>query len=196
MFLRFNDVEEIVSCEVYVNKNIATIKFPDGETPVLNTSGFKLFLDETQEFDISGNSYLGFTTIYRNDDTTAEYNGYQLSNDGSVYVKPTPPEQEQEPGLEEKTEATVVFMSDGICSLNGDTDIVVPVGTDAITLNAPLVTTDHKHEFVAWSPSLTGTITDDIVYTAIGRLKEQYTIESRLNMLEASVLEMSEVVYQ
>ncbi|MBD5531238.1 MAG: hypothetical protein HDQ98_03405 [Lachnospiraceae bacterium] len=44
------------------------------------------------QHDIGGNSYDGFTTIYRNDDETAKANSYQLSNDGSVYIAPPPPE--------------------------------------------------------------------------------------------------------
>lgn len=63
----------------------------------MNTNGFKLYLDEEMRHDISGNNYEGFTMIYRNDDETAKYNGYQLSNDGSVYIAPPPPEPAPEP---------------------------------------------------------------------------------------------------
>lgn len=59
---------------------------------VVNISGFDLFLDEKGEVNIGGDSYHGFNTIYRNDDYTAGFHGYQLSDDGSVYVEPVVPE--------------------------------------------------------------------------------------------------------
>ncbi|MCM1104502.1 MAG: hypothetical protein NC409_10405 [Clostridium sp.] len=74
-----------------------TLQFPPGAEPEKNTGGFRLYLDEKMEHDIGGDSYLGFTTIYRDDETTVAYNGYQLSNDGSVYVAPPPPEPVPEP---------------------------------------------------------------------------------------------------
>lgn len=92
-------------------ENIVTLKFE--EEKEVNTSGFDLFLDEEFEVDIGGDSYHGYTTMYRNDETTEEYNGYQLSNDGSVYVPPEPePEPEPyEPTLEELKEQKVSEMN-------------------------------------------------------------------------------------
>ena len=92
-------------------ENIVTLKFE--EEKEVNTSGFDLFLDEECEVDIGGDFYHGYTTMYRNDETTEEYNGYQLSNDGSVYVPPEPePEPEPyEPTLEELKEQKIAEMN-------------------------------------------------------------------------------------
>ena len=105
-YVRFLGDESVRKAIVVPNdkENIVTLKFE--EEKEVNTSGFDLFLDEECEVDIGGDSYHRFTTMYRNDETTEEYNGYQLSNDGSVYVPPEPePEPEPyEPTLEELKE--------------------------------------------------------------------------------------------
>lgn len=94
-YLKFLNSKNLIKCTVKPDGNIVTLKFPD--TVVVNTSGFHLFLDEAGQVDIGGDSYIGFTTIYRNDEETAKYNGYQLSNDGSEYVEPPKPEPTPEP---------------------------------------------------------------------------------------------------
>lgn len=102
-YVRFLGDESVRKAIVMPNdkENIVTLKFE--EEKEVNTSGFDLFLDEECEVDIGGDSYHRFTTMYRNDETTEEYNGYQLSNDGSVYAPPEPePEPEPyEPTIEE-----------------------------------------------------------------------------------------------
>lgn len=98
MYIKYNNAENTVQCTVIPQSNtIVMLKFPRGNEPIINTSGFKLYLDAEMQHDIGGDSYAGFTTIYRNDEETAKYNGYQLSNDGSVYIAPTPPEPIPEP---------------------------------------------------------------------------------------------------
>ena len=93
-YLKFLDSKTLLKCTVVpAGDNIVTLKFPDSVT--VDTSGFDLSLDAQGEHDIGGDSYHGFTTVYRNDEETAKYNGYQLSNDGSVYEdqpQPTPVE--------------------------------------------------------------------------------------------------------
>lgn len=116
MYIKFNDAESAVQCTVKPQGNVVTLQFPRGNDPVVNTSGFKLYLDEEIQHDISGNSYDGFTMIYRNDDETAKYNGYQLSNDGSVYIAPPPPEPAPDPEpyiptLEEMQEQKITEMN-------------------------------------------------------------------------------------
>lgn len=116
MYIKFNDAESAVQCTVKPQGNIVTLQFPCGNELIVNTSGFKLYLDEEMQHNISGNSYDGFTTIYRNDDETAKYNGYQLSNDGGVYIAPPPPEPVPEseqyvPTLEETQEQKIVEMN-------------------------------------------------------------------------------------
>lgn len=106
-YIRFLGSDLIYKASVIPVDNIVTLKF-DSEKEV-SAAGFDLFLDEDCKVDIGENFYHGFTTIYRNDSVTAEYNGYQLSNDGSVYVAPEPPEP-YIPTLEEVQEAKVMEM--------------------------------------------------------------------------------------
>lgn len=101
-YLRFLDSNELVRCMVTpVGEHIVTLSFPD--TVMVNTSGFDLFLDAEGKIDIGGISYHSFQTVCRNDEVTGAYNGYQLSNDGSVYVEPVVTIPEPEP-LYEPTE--------------------------------------------------------------------------------------------
>lgn len=94
-YLKFLDSKNLVKATVIPSgDNIVTIKFERGI--VVDTSGFDLYLDEAGTVDIGEGHYHGFTTVYRNDEFTAKENGYQLSNDGSIYeepVIPDPPEQ-------------------------------------------------------------------------------------------------------
>lgn len=109
-YLKFLDSKKIIQCIVVPeSEHVVTLKFHDAV--VVDTNGFDLFLDEKGELDIGGDSYHGYNTVYRNDDTTAEYNGYQLSNDGSVYEEqpqPTP----VEPTLDELKEQKISEMND------------------------------------------------------------------------------------
>ncbi len=108
-YLKFLDSNSLIKCSVVPQgENVVSIKFSDAI--VVDTSGFDLFLDKEGEVDIGGEHYRGFNTIYRNDEVTAEYNGYQLSNDGSVYVEPEL-EPEYEPTLEEVMEQKVSEMN-------------------------------------------------------------------------------------
>lgn len=109
-YLRFLNGDTIHKAIVIPMGNIVTLKF-DGEKEV-STSGFNLYLDEECTVDIGGKYYHIFTTIYRNDNNPEMYNGYQLSNDGSVWVRP--PEMDTEPyvpTLEELIEKKVSDMN-------------------------------------------------------------------------------------
>lgn len=86
MYIKFNDSHVLVGCDVIVNENVATLKFANGV--IVDTSGFNVYLDASGEYNIGGDHYMRFNTIYRNDEVTESYNGYQLSNDGSVYTEP------------------------------------------------------------------------------------------------------------
>lgn len=111
-YVRFLGDKNAKKVIVIPNNNIVTLKF-DGEKEV-NTNGFDIFLDKECKVDIGGNSYHGYTTMYRNDEVTEEYNGYQLSNDGSIYVPPQPdPDTEPyEPTLHELKEQKVAEMNE------------------------------------------------------------------------------------
>ena len=63
--------------------HILTIQFE--KEKVLNLSGFDLFNDKECTVDIGAGAYQNFKTLYRNDEETEKYNGYQLSDNGSVY---------------------------------------------------------------------------------------------------------------
>lgn len=111
-YLKFVDSQNLISCKVIPTGNIVTLEFPG--SVIVDKSGFRLYLDPEGEHDIGGDDYLGYTTIYRNDEVTAEYNGYQLSNDGSVWTPPAPapePEPAPEPTLEELQEMKVQEMN-------------------------------------------------------------------------------------
>ena len=103
-YLKFLISSKVYKCKVILQDNIVTLKF-DSDMEV-STAGFDLYLDEKCQTDIGVGYYRDFTTLYRNDDTTAEYNGYQLSKDGSVYEEPEPPEPTEPyvPTLEEVQE--------------------------------------------------------------------------------------------
>ena len=112
-FIRFLNAQNLIRCTVSPRgKNLVTLKFPD--TVVVNTSGFHVFLDVAGEEDIGGPAYEGFTTLFRNDEETHKYKGYQLSNDGRVYISPEPePEPEPYvPTLDEVKEHKISEMND------------------------------------------------------------------------------------
>lgn len=111
-YLKFLDSNNLIPCTVNPSGNVVTLEFPG--SVIVDKSGFRLYLDPEGEHDIGGEDYLGYTTIYRNDEVTAAYNGYQLSNDGSVWTPPEPtpePEPSPEPTLEEHREAKVQEMN-------------------------------------------------------------------------------------
>ena len=106
-YLKFLNSSKIYKCTVIPQDNTVTLKF-DSDMEVSN-AGFDLYLDEKCQIDIGVGFYHNFTTVYRNDETTAKYNGYQLSNDGSVY-KETDPIPETEPTLDELKASKIAEM--------------------------------------------------------------------------------------
>lgn len=109
--------------------NIATLKFQDEKE--INNSGFDVFIDEDCEIDIGGEHYHGFTTIYRNDEETEKYNGYQLSNDGSTYAPPEPIQPEpQNMTLEElKKEKVAEMNQEQQRIIQSGVDVPLSIGT-------------------------------------------------------------------
>lgn len=127
-YLKFLDSQKIIQCTVVPeSEHVVTLKFHDAVT--VDKSGFDLFLDEKGELDIGGDSYHSYNTVYRNDNTTAEYNGYQLSNDGSVYEyqpQPTP----IEPTLDELKEQKIAEMNTAQQeSIQNGVDVTLSDGT-------------------------------------------------------------------
>lgn len=104
-YIRFLGEKTPHKATVIPTNNIVTVKF--GTDVIENKNGFDLFLDKECTIDIGGTFYQKFTTIYRNDSVTKKYNGYQLSNDGSVYVEPeiSPNPKHYNPTLDEVKES-------------------------------------------------------------------------------------------
>lgn len=107
-YLKFLNSNKSYKCTVKPNGNIVTLEFESEKE--ISTNGFDLYNDMECQVDIGNNFYHDFTTIYRNDEVTSKYNGYQLSNDGSVYIEPEPI-PEPEPTLEEIKEQKVQEMN-------------------------------------------------------------------------------------
>lgn len=99
MYIKFQDSNNIYEAKVIPNGNVVTLKFEN--TVVVDKSGFLAYKDKKCEYLVG--RYLGYTYIYRNDEETQAQNAIQLSNDGTVYISPTPmPEPEPYvPTLEE-----------------------------------------------------------------------------------------------
>ncbi len=111
-YIKFLNAKSAVKCSVIPSgNNIVTLKFP--ENVIVNTIGFDVYLDKKMENNIGGTNYQNFKTIYRNDEETAKFNGYQLSNDGSVYVEPEPVSEPEPyiPTLDEVKEQKISEMN-------------------------------------------------------------------------------------
>lgn len=131
-YLKFLNSSKVYKCKVILQENVVTLKF-DSEIEV-STAGFDLYNEETCKTDIGVGFYHMFTTIYRNDTTTAEYNGYQLSNDGSIYVE-SEPTQPYEPTLEELKESKISEMKTAEEQvLSNGIDVTISTGTEHFPL--------------------------------------------------------------
>lgn len=87
-YIKFLNNPYVYKAKIKPSGNIVTLEF-EGEKEI-SDAGFNAYLDEKCEVDIGDKYYHSFTTIYRYDDVTEKYNGYQLSDDESIYVKPEP----------------------------------------------------------------------------------------------------------
>lgn len=149
MYIKFLNSNTPLKCTVSTSGNVATLKFKD--KIVVNTSGFHAYLDKNCEYDIGGDTYEKFTTIYRDDEVTAEYNGYQLSNDGSIYV-------------EENKKVTFKAGKGG--SIDGATEQAV---SDYEEVVIPIPVPDDNYEFVEWQPEIptSGKVKENKAHTAV-----------------------------
>lgn len=162
-YIKFRDAKNLIKGSVIPQGyNIVTLKFP--KEKVVDTSGFNLYLDDKGEIDIGGSKYLSYTTIYRNDEETDKYNGYQLSNDGSVYSTPVP---------------KISFSTSGGGTLSGNLTQEAENYEDLII---PTPVPDENYEFSEWVPEIpkSGKITASETYTAsfiyvqtLAEIKEQ-----------------------
>lgn len=168
MYIKFNDSNNMVECSVALTEHVATLRFVG--SIVVDTSGFHAYLDKNGEYDIGGSSYIGFTTIYRNDEETAKYNGYQLSDNGSVYSSPV---------------LQITFSSGGNGSLSGD---LVQHVEDYKDLIIPTPIPNDNYAFSGWSPEIpnSGKVTENETYTAI--FTQEITVD---NLKELKIAEMN-----
>ena len=172
MYIKFLDSDEAIECSVsqdYILK-IVTLRFKD--KVVLNTSGFRCYADKDCKYDISGETYIEFNTIYRNDSETAKYNGYQLSRDGSIYIEPIP---------------KVRFCVDSGGRLEGK---IIQEVKNYEDLVIPTVIPKENFEFKGWDTQIpvSGKIENDITYVA----QMQYVMPLK----EAKILKKLEVSEQ
>ena len=149
MYIKFLNSNSPIECSVVPNGNIVTLKFKN--KVVVNTSGFRCYLDKECEYDISGDSYEAFTTLYRDDEETAKDNGYQLSNDGSVWVKP---------------KMKVNFYTNGGGTLDGE-NLQEVYNYEELVIPTPVAS--ENYEFTGWSPEIPecGEIDGNKSYTAV-----------------------------
>ena len=175
-YLKFENSKALVKCDVVpLNGNVIALKF-DGPV-VVNTSGFSLFLDESGEYDIGGDFYKNFTTIYRNDDVTAEYNGYQLSNDDSVYIEEIVNEETEHEYTDEEIAAREKNQK------------IETINTEIGRLKTELQTTDYI--FVkSYEQSIVGESTDEYDFVALHN--ERQKIRDEINELEQQLADLEE----
>lgn len=132
--------------------NIITVSFLDGEEPTLITNGVTAYLDSACKMIIG--KYPDYKTVYRNDEETAKYNGYQLSNDGSVYIEPAP------------YIPKVTFTAAAGGTLKGETN---QNASDYADLVIPEPIPAENYEFTGWQPEIPGNgeIKNDQQFTAV-----------------------------
>ena len=70
-----------------------------GDNLVVNTNGFRLYLDAERKYPLDNGEYAAYTTLFREGD-----GWYELSDDGSVYTEPEVAPVQPELTEEEKVE--------------------------------------------------------------------------------------------
>lgn len=180
-YIKFADSNTLVQGTVIPesNGNIVTLKFKDNV--VVDTSGFEVYLDADKVHKIG--VYTDFATLYRNDEETAKYNGYQLSNDGSVYAPTTP---------------NVSFYTNGGGVLAGQTTQEV---NDYSELVIPKPIANNDYEFTQWSPEIpkSGKVESNKSFTAIFTStlpvpEPEPSLEERVALVEEQNMLLSETV--
>lgn len=182
MYIKFLDSITPIKCAVKrISENVVELRFDN--KIIVNQSGFRAYKDKECEYDIGGNTYESYTTMYRNDETTIARNGYQLSNDGSYYVKPY---------------AKVNFNASVGGSLDG---AVMQEVYKYEELIIPEPIADADYEFSNWSPEIpnSGDVDGNPTFTAIfvSTLPEpepEPTLEERLTAVEEQNVTLSMTV--
>lgn len=142
-YIKFADKESPIKGSVKViNENL--IRIISNDEP--DISGFSLFIDANMQMPMSHDQYSEFKTLYNSGE-----GWYELSNDGSIYVKPVP---------------VVKFsISETYGTLNGELEQSVEKYEDLVI---PTVEPAENYTFKEWSPEIPteGDITSDINFVA------------------------------
>lgn len=95
-YIKFKNKETV--SKVIVSEESPHVIRITGDNLVVNTNGFRLYLDADCKYPLDNGEYAAYTTLYRKGD-----GWYELSDDGSVYIEPVEPVQ-PEPTEEELAE--------------------------------------------------------------------------------------------
>lgn len=95
-YIKFKNKEAVQ--KVIVSEESPHVIRITGDNLVVNTDGFRLYLDADCKYSLDNGEYEAYTTLFREGD-----GWYELSDDGSVYVEPVAPVQ-PEPTEEELAE--------------------------------------------------------------------------------------------
>ena len=95
-YIKFKNKETV--SKVIVSEESPHVIRITGDNIIVNTDGFRLYLDADCKYPLDNGEYAAYTTLYRNGD-----GWYELSDDGSVYIEPVEPVQ-PEPTEEELAE--------------------------------------------------------------------------------------------
>ncbi len=134
-----DNTDAVYSASVIPTGELVTITFKD-EKKVINTSGFNAYLDQECTVDIGGDSYHGFTTLYKDEE---DEKTFILSKDGSVYVEPTP-EPTPEETLDDVKARKITELELANAEASSSVDIVL---SDGNSYNFPL-SLDDKVELL------------------------------------------------
>lgn len=95
-YIKFKNKETV--SKVIVSEESPHVIRITGDNIIVNTDGFRLYLDADCKYPLDNGEYAAYTTLYRKGD-----GWYELSYDGSVYIEPVEPVQ-PEPTEEELAE--------------------------------------------------------------------------------------------
>lgn len=95
-YIKFKNKETV--SKVIVSEESPHVIRITGDNIIVNTDGFRLYLDADCKYPLDNGEYAAYTTLYRKGD-----GWYELSDDGSVYIEPVAPVQ-PEPTEEELAE--------------------------------------------------------------------------------------------
>ena len=85
-YIKFKNKETV--SKVIVSEESPHVIRITGDNIIVNTDGFRLYLDADCKYPLDNGEYAAYTTLYSKGD-----GWYELSDDGSVYIEPVEPVQ-------------------------------------------------------------------------------------------------------